>query len=132
MNVLLFYLLLPVILLTLNIKGLLDKKYVVYILMLAVTVLFYAKHLPWLLNFLKASATPWVGTDNSSRVDCLDCSEEINHVARERLNQKPSSFMGHHSGWFDPAFGSASGGSTVNATIPKWIPPTPRFWSGSH
>ena len=49
----LIFLLLPVILAVLNLRGYLEKKYVVYIMMLAVTFMVYARYLPQTLEFLK-------------------------------------------------------------------------------
>lgn len=99
MTIVLFFLVLPIVLLLLTLRGYLNRTHTVYILTLAITLIFFSESVHNL-------------TSNKRKP-----------VDTKSTREFPPSYMGYESGWWDPVFGSAGGGSTKNTTIQKWISP---------
>lgn len=125
--VFLFFIILPLILALLGLKGLLTRNQIIYSMMISVTLLVYIRYLKDVLEYLRK--IQWTFSMEETPRNTL--TEEEKKYLKASLytnldynNYPGTSYMGYEHGWVDSAFGSASGGSNKQATIQKWSPPT--------
>lgn len=132
MKMLGLFIVLPLLLAILNIQGMISREHTIYTMMIAVIALVYIKWLPATLDYIRSIG--WTFSMKNITDYAKGTPQDPREEQSQWLNTRnlrdiaPAGYMGDELGWKDSVFGSASGGSNKEATIPRWTPPDAQFY----